>query len=82
MVVHEVNIESVAVDKPENDSPIRAHGDRLKIRKVAFQRMQPERRVIEIGNFSAVCISAKICLILRTCSGLTPRGLSSSKKLL
>jgi hypothetical protein len=51
MVIHEVNIESLAILKPENDSPVRAYGDGPKACSVAFQRMKPERRNIEIGDF-------------------------------
>jgi hypothetical protein len=44
MVVHKVDIERLAVLKPENHTPVGAHRDRPKTFEVASQRMQPESR--------------------------------------
>jgi hypothetical protein len=41
MVIHEVDIEGVAVFNPEDHAPVRANGDRLMVLEVAFQLMQP-----------------------------------------
>jgi hypothetical protein len=77
MVVHKIDIEGFAVLEEENNSPVGAHGYRPKAFEVAGKRMKPEGRNVDVGNFLRV--TAKICLILRTCSGFTPFGRSSQK---
>jgi hypothetical protein len=51
MIIHEVNIESLAALEPENYSPVRSHGNRPEACELAFERMKSERRIIEIGYF-------------------------------
>jgi hypothetical protein len=51
MVVHKIDVQGLAVIEADNNSPIRAHGQGPKSCEIAFQRMQPEGRIIEIGHF-------------------------------
>jgi hypothetical protein len=49
MVIHEVNVECLAAFKPENYSPVRAHGNRPEACQLALERMESERCIIEIA---------------------------------
>jgi hypothetical protein len=51
MIVYKIDIRGFAVIEPENNSPIRADGQRQKPFEIAFQRMQTEGRIIEIVDF-------------------------------
>jgi len=48
VVIDQINIGGVALLKAEDDPPVGAHGDAPVPREVAFERMEPEARQVEL----------------------------------
>ena len=48
MVIDQVNIRGIALFEAENDAPVGTDGDAPITRELAFQRVQPKARQIEL----------------------------------
>src|SRR5579883_2190349 len=59
VVIHQINIEGVAVFEAENNPPVRTHGHGPKTLAIAGQRVKPERRQIHVLNPRGCCEQAE-----------------------
>jgi hypothetical protein len=51
LVIEQIDIRSVALLEPENDPPVGADGDAPIACEVAFERVQPPHRQVEMARF-------------------------------
>lgn len=81
MIVHKVDIRRLAILEAENDPPIGAHGQRPKPSEIAFQRMQPKGRIIEIGRLLGGVQQGQYLLDLAHMLGIHAFGIVVFEKL-
>jgi hypothetical protein len=70
VVIEQINIRSVALLEPENDPPVGADGDTSITCEVAFQRVQPPARQVEMARLCRLIEPGSMRVILSARSGI------------